>query len=79
MAPATRCSSSSPPTPGRLANCTAGSIDDAERIFAGLTDGGTVEMPLEEVFWALRFGSVVDRFGTSWMISVDHPADPSAT
>lgn len=51
---------------------TAGSIEDAERIFDALAEGGTIEMPFEEVFWAKRFGSVVDRFGTSWMISVDH-------
>lgn len=52
---------------------TAESVDDAERIFGELADGGSVDMPLEEVFWALRFGSCTDRFGTSWMIGVDHP------
>lgn len=59
------------PVTGVSLHWSADSIDDAERIFEALTDGGSVEMPLEEVFWAKRFGSCTDRFGTSWMISVD--------
>lgn len=47
------------------------SIPDADRIFAGLADGGTVQMPLEEQPWAHRFGMVVDRFGIPWMVSYD--------
>jgi PhnB protein len=42
---------------------------EAERIFAALADKGTVEMPIAETFWARRFGMVVDRFGTPWMIN----------
>lgn len=41
--------------------------------FAELSAGGEVQMPYEPTFWALRFGACVDRFGTSWMVSVDHP------
>jgi len=44
-------------------------IADAERVFAGLSEGGTVTMPLQETFWADRFGQVTDRFGTPWMIN----------
>jgi PhnB protein len=65
------------PVTGVSLHYTADSIRDAERIFEALADAGSVEMPLEEVFWALRFGSCTDRFGTSWMISVDHPSDPT--
>src|SRR4029453_13112214 len=36
---------------------------DAERIFAELASGGRVVMPLEQTFWAERFGIVLDRFG----------------
>ncbi|HEX6252572.1 MAG TPA: VOC family protein [Gemmatimonadaceae bacterium] len=46
----------------------------AERIFNALAEGGTVQMPLEETFWALRFGMVVDRFGTPWMINCEKPS-----
>jgi PhnB protein len=42
---------------------------EAERIFAALADDGKVDMPLQETFWAARFGMVVDRFGTPWMIN----------
>ena len=62
------------PVAGVSLHYTAATVADAERIFGELADGGSVDMPLEEVFWAQRFGSCADRFGTSWMISVDHPA-----
>ena len=42
---------------------------EAERIFGALAEGGTVRMPLEQTFWAIRFGMVVDRFGISWMVN----------
>jgi PhnB protein len=46
----------------------------AERLFAALSKDGDVQMPLEETFWALRFGACVDRFGIPWMVSADRPA-----
>ena len=46
---------------------------EAERIFADLAEGGSVTMPIEETFWAQRFGMVVDRFGTPWMINCEKP------
>lgn len=45
-----------------------GSIDEAERIYALLSDGGQVFMPVEETFFANRFAMLRDRFGTSWML-----------
>jgi PhnB protein len=47
---------------------SADSNAQAERIFAALSQGGTVEMPLAPSFFAERFGMVVDQFGASWMI-----------
>ena len=44
---------------------------EAERIFKALEENGTVQMPLQETFWALRFGMVVDRFGTPWIINCE--------
>jgi PhnB protein len=46
----------------------------AEAIFRGLADGGTVTMPFAETFWAARFGMLVDKFGTPWMVNCDRPA-----
>src|SRR5580693_8337454 len=49
-------------------------VPDAERIFASLSEGGSVDMPLQETFWAARFGMLRDRFGTPWMINCEkHP------
>jgi|SRR4051812_17815379 len=46
---------------------------EAERIFGELASHGRVVMPLEQTFWAERFGMVVDRFGIPWMISCEVP------
>lgn len=50
------------------------SPQEAERIFHALAEGGAVVMPIEETFWAVRFGMVVDRFGTPWMINCEKAA-----
>jgi PhnB protein len=42
---------------------------EAERIFSSLGEKGTLQMPLQETFWAIRFGMFVDRFGIPWMIN----------
>ena len=44
---------------------------DAERVFKALADGGQVQMPLAETFFAKSFGMVADRFGVGWMIIVE--------
>jgi PhnB protein len=41
---------------------------EAERVFSALSDGGRVFMPMQETFFATRFGQVQDRFGINWMI-----------
>jgi PhnB protein len=46
-------------------------VVEAERIFQALAENGTIKMPLQETFWAARFGMLVDRFGTPWMINCD--------
>jgi PhnB protein len=46
---------------------------EAERIFRALEDKGAVIMPIQETFWAARFGMVVDRFGIPWMINCEKP------
>ena len=44
------------------------SIDEAERLYALLSEGGQIFMPMEETFFAHRFAMLRDRFGTSWML-----------
>jgi len=46
---------------------------EADRVFSALGDGGTVTMPIGETFWAKRFGMLVDRFGTPWMVNCEKP------
>ncbi len=43
---------------------------EANRLFAALSDGGEVKMPLAKTFFSPRFGMVSDRFGVSWMVLV---------
>ena len=49
------------------------SAEETERIYAVLTEGGEVFMPIQETFFALRFGMMRDRFGTSWMVICERP------
>ena len=47
---------------------------EAERIFAALSDGGEVFMPMQETFFASRFCQLRDRFGINWMVLHERPA-----
>lgn len=47
---------------------------EAERLYSALTEGGSVQMPLGETFWAHRFAMVTDRFGIRWMINCEKAA-----
>ena len=42
---------------------------DAERKFKALSEGGNVTMPIQQTFWAQRFGMVTDKFGIPWMVN----------
>ncbi len=42
--------------------------EEADRIFEAFSENGQIQMPIGKTFWAERFGMVVDRFGTPWMI-----------
>jgi PhnB protein len=44
---------------------------EAERVFQALAEGGTVLMPIQQTFWATRFGMLVDRFAIPWMINCE--------
>jgi len=47
---------------------------DAERIFAALSADGEVSMPIQQTFWAVRFGMCVDQFGIPWMVNCGQAA-----
>ena len=48
----------------------ANSVAAARGIFDALAAGGEVQFPFGPTFWSAAFGGVVDKFGTSWMITV---------
>jgi PhnB protein len=50
---------------------TVGSAEEADRVYALLSEGGQIFMPMAETFFATRFAMLRDRFGTSWMLQ--HP------
>jgi PhnB protein len=47
---------------------------EADRLFDALSTKGTINMPIQETFWAKRFGMLVDQFGTPWMINCEKAA-----
>jgi len=42
---------------------------ESDTLFKALSDGGKVEMAMEDQFWGDYFGSLVDKFGVQWMIN----------
>jgi len=50
---------------------SAESKAEADHIFNGLSEGGTIEMPIEESPWGSYFGMFRDKFGIEWMIDFD--------
>ena len=57
--------------PGNTVSLNINLSDPAEqdRIFSVLAQGGKVTMPIQDTFWGARYGMVIDRFGTQWMLN----------
>jgi PhnB protein len=51
----------------------------ADGMFKRLAEGGNVTMPMQETFWAERFGMLTDKFGISWMFNCEKPQSDQAT
>lgn len=47
------------------------SIEEADRIFNGLSEGGKVTMPMAKTFWESYFGMFTDKFGINWMVNFE--------
>jgi PhnB protein len=52
-------------------NIQCESLDEIERLFGSLSQGGVVKMPLHDSFWGARFGMLTDRFGINWMLNCE--------
>lgn len=59
------------PPAGFMVSIQLTDTDEAARVFTALAEGGLVIMPLEQTFWARRFGILTDRFATPWMINCE--------
>ena len=70
-----------PTTIGNNISLAIGSdnVADAEAMFERMSDGGTVCMPMQQTFWAERFGMLTDKFGINWMFNCDKPHNESET
>ena len=49
------------------------SREQCDELFAKLSEGGSVVMPLQEQFWGAYFGQWTDRFGINWMVNYTLP------
>ena len=47
--------------------------EEADELFAKISEGGTVTMPLEDMFWGAYFGTCTDRFGIGWQLNCEPP------
>jgi PhnB protein len=47
----------------------ADTVAEADRLFDALSEGATITMPIGETFFSKRFGMLIDRFGTPWMVN----------
>ena len=45
------------------------SRSEADKLFAALSNGGEVDMPLQDMFWGDYYGSLTDKFGIKWMVN----------
>ncbi len=48
------------------------SKEETKRIFDGLSKGGNIDMPLDDMFWGSYFGACTDKFGVRWMVNFDY-------
>ncbi|MDP1820756.1 MAG: hypothetical protein Q8K58_12825 [Acidimicrobiales bacterium] len=64
------------PVQGMVVSYDAAAVDDANRVFDALAEGGQVTQPLLPTFFSAAFGMCVDRFGTPWMIVAPGPDQP---
>ena len=50
---------------------SAESKEEADKLFNGLSAGGTVEFPIQDSPWGSYFGMFRDKYGIEWMIDFD--------
>jgi PhnB protein len=63
---------------GFSVNISVNKPEEAERIYQALAENGSVQMPLQQTFWATRFAMLSDRFGIPWMINCEQAGQQAA-
>lgn len=64
------------PVRGMQVNYAVDDVADAEKVFAALSEGGQITLPIAETAWSPMFGMCIDRFGTPWMVGANSPTQP---
>jgi PhnB protein len=64
------------PVQGMQVSYSVDDVADAQKVFAALTEGGEITLPIAETAWSPMFGMCIDRFGTPWMVGADAPTQP---
>jgi PhnB protein len=59
---------------GFSVSVTVPTTEEADRLFAALSENGKITMPIQKTFWSPRFGMFVDQFGIPWMINCEPAA-----
>lgn len=73
MASDALCEGVAPEMSGFSVSINTKTPQEAARLFAILAVGGKITMPLQETYWAQRFGTLVDRYGLPWMFNCAKP------
>lgn len=61
-----------PPSGSKVAlSLSFDSAEEQERVWAALSGGGTIVVPLHDAFWGARFGVLTDKFGIVWMLNCE--------
>jgi len=45
-------------------------VEEAKRVFAGLSEGGNIHLPIGETFFSPCYGMLTDKYGVGWMVMV---------
>jgi PhnB protein len=57
-----------------MVNLDCETVEEIDKYFTAIGEKATIIMPLQETFWARRFGMLTDRFGVNWMFNLEKPA-----
>jgi PhnB protein len=49
--------------------------EDIDRVFAAMSEGANITMPLQDTFWGAKFGMLIDKFDIHWMFNFDRPKE----